>query len=241
MSTWKIFSASASGSWHQSRNTPNQDAHQVVSLPNACLGFLADGCGSGKFSQVGAQLGVRFLSRHTTKLLQKGYPHDFIHSRLFTDLAEYLAALARLQNHDSQSLLDFVGDYLLFTVMGIIANSTSVSLFTCGDGILAFDDHLIYLDQDNRPDYLAYLSVKDLLPDDSNIPQSFDFWQLKPDTINQIVLASDAFLKQPDLLLAIPARLKSDTHLQMMLNRINIVDQLLDDDATLVVVQKQED
>jgi hypothetical protein len=238
--TWKIFSAGAIGGSHRLRNLAYQDAHKTYVDSEMVVGFLTDGCGSGKRSEIGAGLGVDFLVRRSVTLLRKGLGLDQLGKVLFVDLVDYLGTILNASGlADVQQIGGYVNDYLLFTALGLVATSDEIGVLSCGDGVIGFGDDMIYLDQDNKPSYPAYVLIKNQIQRSPEVlADRFRTWKLKTDSVSLLTLASDAFQDRNDLLLE-ASKCSSSNQLQMKLNKWTVIEDLLDDDATVVVARKE--
>lgn len=240
MNSFSISSASVVGTHHSSQGHPNQDAHRVIETPDWQIGFLADGCGSAPNSQVGSQLAAYFLAHRTQELLRKGIPLGQLPSLLFSQAQYYLRELAFLQTNNQTDFVEFVRQYLYFTIIGVVSVSDQILILTCGDGIFFVDDVLFYIDQNNAPSYLGKSIIKDYIQDGFSAPEGFNLVSLDPRQVSRLLLGSDAWKDQPDLLSQIPRPLRSAAQLQLKLNQFGLVHQLFDDDATLIVLDQKE-
>ncbi len=241
MQDWQIVSGSAIGNSHLATGRNSQDAVATATLDYALIGFLADGCSASLHSEVFAKLAVEFLTRRTRKLLHF-VKRSILPTVLFRDLINFLDASLSAQGlNDDISRQNFLETYCLFTVMGIIITPKTSLLLTCGDGVVIINDAEISLDQNNTPTYPAYAlhqTVIDKFPE--AVPHGFTVWELKTNSLNRLGITSDAFNQRPDLLTDLASVTKSSTKLQMALNRWTILQQLLDDDASLILATKLE-
>lgn len=74
-SKWRFLGVSVQGTSHLEKNTPCQDAHACLQTPNGeLLLAVADGAGSAKRSQEGAQLAVKHAVSALTSALQRNVP-----------------------------------------------------------------------------------------------------------------------------------------------------------------------
>ena len=143
-----IASASTQGHTHRTLGYNNQDAYFVDSNETRHICIVADGCGSGSNSEVGAQLAVRFVAKYISDALEKGINWQ---AGLKTALLRQAQQLAQQHANNTKS---FVRDYLLFTIVGCVSDAEQITLFWSGDGVLGVNDAIEIIDQNNRPKYI---------------------------------------------------------------------------------------
>jgi hypothetical protein len=134
----------------------NQDAFCTWSGAEGVIAVVADGCGSGRSSEVGARLGARLvteaLRRHQHQLAEA--PIDEVLESVRLDMLE---SLRRLAVDMGGSLTQAVSDYLLFTVVGALVVDPVACVFALGDGVTMVNGEAdVIACADNRPPYLAY-------------------------------------------------------------------------------------
>src|SRR5437773_2755457 len=110
-----VAAGSVTGRDHVLAGRNNQDAYHWACLPHTVMAVVCDGCGSGKHSEVGAQIGARLIVEAMTRALP-GPSHTFWH-RVRHDT---LAQLRCLAEQLGGSFTYTVQDYLLFTVVGVL-------------------------------------------------------------------------------------------------------------------------
>ncbi len=133
----------------------NQDAYRVVTQKAFITAVVCDGCGSGKHSEVGAKLGARMVSSAIADLLhQETISNPEFWNLLKINLLQKLKDFVELVNGD----LEFVNDYLLFTIVGAVITPSETVTFSMGDGAIALNGKLTQIPAypDNAPPYLAY-------------------------------------------------------------------------------------
>ena len=109
----------------------NQDAYHWACLPQAVMAVVCDGCGSGKHSEVGAQIGARLMIEAMARAMQ-GPAHAFWY-RVRQDVLTQLRCLAAQLGGNFPST---VQDYLLFTVVGALVTPWRTFCFSLGDGVM---------------------------------------------------------------------------------------------------------
>jgi len=153
---FECASGSMIGRHHVLAGKNNQDAFRVVRQERYIIAVVCDGCGSGKHSEVGAKLGTRMVIDAIADLLN----HDLaISDREFwkavqTNLLQKLKDFVAISNGD----MEFVNDYLLFTIVGVLITPNETVTFSMGDGAIAVNGKLNQIPAypDNAPPYLAY-------------------------------------------------------------------------------------
>lgn len=144
----KIGYATIQGASHRKLEYNNQDAVLVQESDDAIIGIVADGCGSGAYSEVGSQLGVKKLAKIIAEKLEAG--EDW-RTNLKAEMQAYAKALVEMHDWNAPA---FVKDYLLFTLVGFVKVKDDLTLFSYGDGVLVVDGAMTIIDQNNRPKYL---------------------------------------------------------------------------------------
>src|SRR5262245_14532649 len=134
----------------------NQDAFCTWSGDEGVIAVVADGCGSGRASEVGARLGARLvteaLRRRQYELAEAAIPDVLEAVR-----REVLESLRRLASDMGGSLAQSVSDYLLFTVVGAVVADAVAFVFALGDGVAIVNGEADVMACDgNSPPYLAY-------------------------------------------------------------------------------------
>lgn len=174
----KIADASIIGSIHRNLNYNNQDALHIIEEENFTIGIVADGCGSGSYSEVGARLGVSFIANyiHQSLLEGKNWKND-----LAQKIANYTQHLSDLHTNNTRS---FVHDFCLYTIIGVVIQKGKVTFFSSGDGIFGIGNDLNIIDQNNRPKYINNHFLKDE-------KSQFEFWEKEVNNNEFIFIGTD--------------------------------------------------
>lgn len=159
----QIAGGSVIGTEHQRLGRNNQDAWAVHLEADRCIAVVADGCGSGRFSEVGARLGahllVEFLRRNLLEERLMSRPLTLESARLALERTriEMLEQLGLTARAMGSSLATTVGDCFLFTLVGFFATRQAAGVFHVGDGAIAWNGELTILEAPgNAPAYLCY-------------------------------------------------------------------------------------
>lgn len=240
---------------HVATGKNNQDAYRVVLRSQFVVAVVCDGCGSGKYSEVGAQLGAKIVTDAIADLLDQGMaisnPNfwDILKTNLFQKLIDIVA----IANDAQESVMEFVNDYLLFTVVGAVITASETVTFSMGDGAIAVNGKLTQIPAypDNAPPYLAYgLYRPDAVSFEicDRIPTSeLESILIATDGIDDLIKVEDVsqfwqedkYFKNPD---AIRRKLSMLNHedIKPDWNKRELVKRsgVLSDDTTLVVIRR---
>ena len=247
---FECVSGSMIGRNHVLAGKNNQDAFRVVRQEQYIIAVVCDGCGSGKHSEVGAKLGARMVIDAIADLLN----YDLaISDREFwkavqTNLLQKLKDFVAISNGD----MEFVNDYLLFTIVGVLITSSETVTFSIGDGTIAVNGKLNQIPAypDNAPPYLAYglyhpdavsFEIRDRLP-----TSEVESILIATDGIDDLIAVEairqfwqeDRYFKNPDALRRKLAMLnreetKPDWQRRELVKRSGA----LSDDTTIVVLR----
>ena len=116
------------------------------------MAVVTDGCSSQPQSEVGAQLGARFLGQWLSS--QTELTPDLPH-RATDALSSYLYQSVLALGPEVEPLLE---RYFLFTFLAAVRIGERGMIFGLGDGAFLVDDELVQIDSgpDNAPPYCAY-------------------------------------------------------------------------------------
>lgn len=143
-------SASLIGSTHQKLYYNNQDSYNFYEDKNCVIGVVADGCGSGANSEVGAKLAVDFV----VNFCKTNFSCQPFNKNVLEDaLIEYLKNI--VDNQQTTERLYFIENYLYFTLFGFIVQPYQTFIFHSGDGFYMLNNKEVVIEQDNRPKYIA--------------------------------------------------------------------------------------
>jgi len=184
-----IAAGSVTGRDHVLVGRNNQDAYHWACLPHAVMAVVCDGCGSGKHSEVGAQIGACLMIEAMSRAMP-GPAYAFWY-RVRQDVLAQLRCLAeQLGGH----FLSTVQDYLLFTIVGALVTPWRTFCFSLGDGGMVVNGAQIPLGPfpDNAPPYLAYALLDAHNGRPSALSQEFQTQRVLPTTaVQSIVLGTD--------------------------------------------------
>ncbi len=143
-----MYSATHIGREHLRIGRNNQDGVFTASQ----VAVVTDGCSSQPQSEVGAQLGARFLGQWLSK--QSELSAD-LPERATDALTSYLYQSVLALGPEVEAMLE---RYFLFTYLAAIRIGDRGMIFGLGDGAFLVDDELVKIDSgpENAPPYCAY-------------------------------------------------------------------------------------
>lgn len=151
---FEIAGGSVTGRDHLLAGRNNQDAYHWIDHDDLLVAVVADGCGSGKFSEVGARLGVRLVTEALRASVKNADPQTCLDQASFS----VLMSLNQVARTMGRPLSQIIEDYFLFTIVGIVVAPWGVWIFSLGDGVIVVNGEEIPLGpfQNNAPPYLGY-------------------------------------------------------------------------------------
>jgi serine/threonine protein phosphatase PrpC len=176
---FSTLTGSTIGNYHKNRGNNSQDASAIAHHGQRTALVLADGCGAGAHSEVGAKLAVAMLAQR----LAAG-------EDLTTALAAITSVLATVAEQICpvpDQYVATVTNYLLFTLVGAVLAPDYAFAFAIGDGVVAWQTDQasqikLLTAANNAPDYLAYVLFG----------QSYSIWRQDwPQPPQKLLLASD--------------------------------------------------
>ncbi len=183
--TYITATASVIGSSHQKLYYNNQDAYDLYQDRKIIVGVVADGCGSGINSEVGARLGVNFV----VNFCRKNFTNQpFDANILKNGLVEYLKNVVK--NQQTIEEIEFIENYLFFTLFGFIIQEHQTFIFHSGDGMYGLNDKEVIIEQNNRPHYVA----KSLISGNAKIETDV----IETNKLHRLFVATDGLLHLND-------------------------------------------
>ena len=152
-----IAGGSVTGRSHVLAGRANQDAWAVRASGGRLVGVVADGCGSGAHSEVGATLGARVVATALGARLDRGARLG--DASLWEGLrVELLDALRPIARAAGERIGDTVAELFLFTLVGVVVDGDEGAVFAAGDGIVAIDGEITRLGPfpGDAPPYVGY-------------------------------------------------------------------------------------
>lgn len=219
---------------HMARQANTQDSFAIAQQNGYVVGVVCDGCGSGISSEVGAKLAAQYIVTQAKSMLDVGMSPDSVVKALYPSVVRFLGYLvAGMQPIDH---IDFIHHHLLFTVVGVIASDEQTLVFSAGDGIIAIDDRVTQINQNNTPAYIAYNLLDQATLRSFEMPTAFELCHV--DDWNQIAIATDGF--EPELLPDV-WNMKHPRGLQRKLNVWSNMERRFRDDVAIITLEKVKD
>ena len=159
LNQFEVASGSVRGRDHELSGKNNQDAHFISFNDKALIAVVCDGCGSGKYSEVGAQIGSRLISQFLLNKINNLTSDVSRNAAVFESVRlDVVANLRILANGMGGSLSKTVGDYFLFTVIATVVKEDFIYILTYGDGLFIVNGEALTIGPflNNEPPYLGY-------------------------------------------------------------------------------------
>ena len=176
----------------------NQDTYLIHEEETFVVALVLDGCGSGKHSEVGSQVGAKLImSSLLQKMQRQGLPSndstmEILLRSVEQEVIAQLYVLARTLAGNG-SFSEIVNDYLSFTVLGTFISDQYYAVFGLGDGVFAINGTVLEIGPfpKNAPPLLAYR-----LLDLTNSAYTFTLHDSgAPETLESILIGSDGAME----------------------------------------------
>lgn len=172
----KTLAATAIGSDHTDTATNGQDAYSVKRSDTFLVMAVADGCGSKKRSEVGANVFVHLCTSYFAQAIRRGQNisdrrvHRHVRDRLVADMMDLGNKMA-----GDEPAAEYIRDHFLFTLLVAIVVNGKLYILRIGDGQYGVNGETTTLHPTagNKPIYLAYAILGSVLTDDD--PSLLDF------------------------------------------------------------------
>jgi hypothetical protein len=250
---FELAAATVLGREHARAGRNNQDALWARASEHGLAAVVADGCGSGAQSELGAQLGARRAVEGALSLLGQ-VPIDspeFL-QRLGADVLCFLQALSGQLGERA------IAEAFLFTLVGAVVTPEHTLVFSAGDGLWALNGEVHRLGPfpGNAPPYLAYGLLKPgavaLKANALRPTPEVDSLLLGTDGVSDLAglaevgplsqfWSEDLYFSNPDALRRRLALLNRESvRADFPARRLVRVPGLLTDDTTLVVLRRRQ-
>lgn len=203
---WNVRRGTIVGAGHRRLRTNNQDAlafewHGTAGN-NFGIGIVSDGCSGEKRrskNEVGAELLTQFILSETKLLLSGGAPTAEIPTILYPRCVAYVGTVARATCVDSRTAQRFIEKHFLATVLGFVLSENDLVVFSAGDGVVAVDDTIKVIDQNDKPLYLAYHQIDRETLDEpaANLPNSFHTTRFN--NVSRFIIATDGVIVRKNM------------------------------------------
>ena len=132
---WRFAAGQATGTAHVKAGVPCQDRVKCVCLPNGLLvAALADGAGSAKYAETGAEVAVNTAVNHIAEY-DWSSGCDFSPDLLVSAAQAACASIRHQAIQSNERLRDFAATFLF-----IVATRSSAAALQIGDGLIVTQD-----------------------------------------------------------------------------------------------------
>lgn len=156
MTLMRVAAGSALGADHRALGKNLQDAAGAWTDGASAWGVVSDGCGSGRRSEVGAQLtvavGMRVLS--SAQVALEAVALEDVPRLVLAGVVGALEGVVDAVAPGDRR--GFVEDCLSATLLGFLVREDGAVVFAVGDGTLWLGDETVVLEQGGRPEVPAH-------------------------------------------------------------------------------------
>lgn len=154
---FKIAMGSVIGREHQRLGKNNQDAYFLLSNEDYTIAVVCDGCGSGSNSEVGAKIGAKLVVETIATHLKNGLDQPNFWDDIRLNLLSQFETFVNILSQENERK-EFIYNYFLFTIVGVIITPNKTVIFAIGDGVIFINGRQILIETfaNNAPPYLAY-------------------------------------------------------------------------------------
>ena len=251
-----LAQGSVTGHSHVVRLRNNQDGVAVHLSEELIVAVVTDGCSSARGSEVGAQLGARWLANWVPKLLAQAPGDAELMEAVRSGLLGYVEGAARGLSPEQELLVASVEEFFLFTYLVAVVQPERCLVFGQGDGVFSVNCKPTVLDPgpENAPAYPSYALVLHAVSPSVGPLQPVLHHTGPTQGLRSLVIATDGAI---DLIERAeenledgdeqggleqfergPALVKNPSLLQQRLNLIGRVNHRLRDDTTLAVIRR---
>lgn len=135
----------------------NQDGFAIASVGDTLIAAVTDGCGSSKYSEVGARLAAAWLARCASTYAVGGSANERAEA-LGGALLDFVGSVCFQLSPGGMPIDDLLHHYFLFTYLVVVMSPDSTWITGQGDGVISVNGRTTVLDSgpENAPRYAAY-------------------------------------------------------------------------------------
>lgn len=247
---WLLSKATIVGRDHEFSKKNRQDFVHSLQTGDLSIGVVCDGCGESKYSEVGASLtGIYFLNywRRYAGIHFSSYKEVSVEAlaslkqSLEVGFTDFLLSLQHnlLFPNISAEKISFVDEFMLCTCLFSVIINDMIIVGHCGDGVIILNGERSSIDQEGRPEYIAYRSIpKEVL---QTRPTALDFFQINvypQESLDSVIIGTDGI--EPLLDKGYLSDLYG-TRKRQLQRKFNLWQEqkIFGDDATCIVIEKQ--
>lgn len=193
MHAFELAGGSVAGRAHVHARRNNQDAWHTLARDGVAVGLVADGCGSGQRSEVGAALGARIFVEALAAAVRSGESPELTLETARLSLLDSLTTIARVLDPSGRATRAVVADHLLFTLAGAVLTPSWTAVFALGDGLACVNGERFHVSYpDDTPPYAAYALTGSPLTDTRPDLLRFRILRTLPtETVESILVGTD--------------------------------------------------
>lgn len=167
--SFKLAGGTVAGRDHLLDGKNNQDGYCFTTSPTGDLivAIACDGCGSCKYSEVGANLGARLVAKTIVRVFKSPPPKAAEHLsqvkfKVCCDMKLFAEKMAGEDPDVEVNIDSIINNYFLFTIVGALITPTEAAFFSIGDGTLVVNEEQIPIGPfpNNEPPYIGYNLVE---------------------------------------------------------------------------------
>jgi|GEM_PF-4251302 len=236
---WNVNKAITIGNDHLIEKSNKQDFCSLVHNDNIIVGVVCDGCSSAKHSEVGATLIGTYLMNNLLAMRNRidTLSIDEIRYDIGFGLTSFIRQLCFNLGLDENLQASFIEQCMTATFLFTVITDGYIYIGQCGDGIIIINGDKNEIDQDDKPEYIAYCALpgaKKTFNDFINITK------FGIDGISDIAIATDGLgylskEKYPELY---------GTDKRQLQRKFNVwqnkKQEILKDDVSLIVFEKED-
>lgn len=185
---YQLAGGSTIGRDHRMVPKNNQDSWSIWQYDNLTIAIVADGCGSGMHSEVGAKLGVQMLGTCLRKEYERWGQINW--QRVQRNMLTQLDSVVQVMGEDYSKIVE---TYMLFTLLGVVIDDQQATFFALGDGSIIINGQAVAIGplQNNTPPYLGYGLILNELMIDVNTITLEPILEMPVDQLSSFLIATD--------------------------------------------------
>lgn len=200
LENFKIAGGTILGRNHKDIAKNNQDFYTWDAKEFYIVGLVCDGCSSGMYSEVGANIGAKLIRKAIERNIAwysiQGKTADFLELVRHWVLTE-IHVQSTLLRPTVDDIVHVIQNYFLFTVIGFIMTEEKTTTFALGDGVIIVNGNnkTIGPFAYNAPPYLTYDLIKKSVRNFNEVDQRFKIIdELPTSEVESILIGSDGIV-----------------------------------------------
>lgn len=210
LSKFQLVSGSVTGAHHLRLGENNQDALAFHADDKMIVGVVCDGCGAGKYSEIGSRIGSQLFIQHVRSLTKKLYFErraysDYTEpkidseqywklfcSKMIESLSGITGSISGKYSFHPLNYPQYIRDYFLFTIVAFVMTPETTVIVSLGDGFTVMNDELLEIPSldGNHPPYISYQLISDHVTDEMIVPFKIHY-TIPTDQVRNILISTD--------------------------------------------------